>query len=80
MTLEIVTPEKFSFTGTVRSVTLPGSVGAFTVLEGHAPLLALLKAGEIIYKNGKTENRLKITAGFAEVKKNEVIVCAELPA
>lgn len=35
--LSIVSPEKSVFDGEVKIVTLPGTVGSFSILPGHAP-------------------------------------------
>ena len=35
--LSIVSPEKSVFDGEVKIVTLPGTVGLFSILPGHAP-------------------------------------------
>jgi F-type H+-transporting ATPase subunit epsilon len=78
MKLEIITPEKIYFTGEVTSVTLPGSIGLFTVWENHAPLISSLKEGKISYLSDKKETELNIEGGFAEVSKNVVTVCLEL--
>jgi len=78
MKLEIITPEKIYFTGEVTSVTLPGSIGLFTVWENHAPLISSLKEGKISYLADKKERELDIEGGFAEVSKNVVTVCLEL--
>jgi len=78
MKLEIITPEKIHFTGEVTSVTLPGSIGLFTVWENHAPLISSLKEGKISYLADKKETELDIEGGFAEVSKNVVTVCLEL--
>jgi F-type H+-transporting ATPase subunit epsilon len=78
MKLEIITPEQIYFTGEVTSVTLPGSIGLFTVWENHAPLISSLKEGKISYLVDKKETELNIEGGFAEVSKNVVTVCLEL--
>ena len=39
MRLEIISTEKVLFKGDVKRVTLPGSLGTFTVLDQHAPLI-----------------------------------------
>jgi F-type H+-transporting ATPase subunit epsilon len=40
--LQVVTPEREVFNGTVDSVTLPGLESRFGVLRNHAPLIAAL--------------------------------------
>ena len=47
MTLKIISADAVLFTGEVSAVTLPGSMGEFTVLRNHASLLATLSAGTI---------------------------------
>lgn len=78
MMLEILSPEQKFFSGEVESVTLPGTLGEFTVLRRHAPLISSLNQGEIKYrlKNGD-EQRVAIRNGFVEVLKNHVSVCIE---
>ncbi|HJB85009.1 MAG TPA: ATP synthase F1 subunit epsilon [Candidatus Alistipes merdigallinarum] len=78
MMLEILSPEQKLFSGEVESVTLPGTLGEFTVLKRHAPLISSLNEGEIKYrlKNGE-EQHIAIRNGFVEVLKNHVSVCIE---
>jgi len=78
MKLEIITPQKLLFSGNVNSGTLPGTLGAFTVLADHAPMIASLREeGEITYTIENKIETLVIRGGFAKVLKNHVTVCAE---
>lgn len=45
MVLRIVSPEKVLYKGEVQMVRLPGTVGQFTILDHHAPLVSTLTAG-----------------------------------
>ena len=45
--MDIVSPEKEIFTGEVDSVTLPGTLGSFTILVQHAPIVSSLKAKNV---------------------------------
>ena len=47
--LSIVSPEKSIFDGNVKIVTLPGMIGSFSILPGHAPIVSSLKAGTLSY-------------------------------
>lgn len=47
MYLEIVSPEATLFSSEVDSVTLPGINGEFQMLNSHAPIVSLLKQGEV---------------------------------
>ena len=71
MTLEIISP-----TGTLfHGVTLPGTVGSFTVLQDHASLLSTLDAGEIEYESNGEVKTLAAEGGFVDVNNNRVVVC-----
>jgi F-type H+-transporting ATPase subunit epsilon len=75
--LEIVTPEKQLFSGSVDSVTLPSSTGYLGILPGHAPLLAELGIGDISYTIGERTEYMSCSWGFAEVLPERVIVLAQ---
>lgn len=74
MKLQIISPEKTGFDGTVRRVTFPGTGGRFTVLDHHAPLIATLASGEISYDNGSEISVFPVKGGIVEVCDNRVIV------
>ena len=75
MELTIITPEKELFSGTVKSVRLPGTMGSFEVLNDHAPIVSSLQKGEVrvIKDSGETEV-FPIEQGFVEVLRNQVSV------
>lgn len=75
MRLEIISAEKVLFKGNVKRVTLPGSLGTFTVLEQHAPLISTLTHGNVVYDAGGVEKQLAIDSGVVEVLDNNVVVC-----
>ena len=75
--LEIVTPEKQLFSGTVDAVTVPANTGYLGILPGHAPLLAELGIGEISYKTGNMTEYLSCSWGFAEVLPDRVVLLAQ---
>ena len=77
MHLEIITPEKKIFEGEVTIVTFPGSDGSFQVMNDHAPLVSLLKDGQVVYKTKESTEHVAITGGVVEVLKNKVIVLAD---
>ncbi len=47
MHLEVITPESQIFTGEVTAVQFPGKNGLFQVLSDHAPIISVLKEGEM---------------------------------
>jgi F-type H+-transporting ATPase subunit epsilon len=77
--LEILTPDKSLYSGDVKVIKVPGSKGSFEVLNNHAPIISTLENGmiDITSMNGKTSH-IEITGGVIEVKKNEVIVLADV--
>ena len=62
MKLKIISPEAVNFEGEVQSVTLPGAMGAFTVLKNHASLISTLVAGKLVYtpEAGTAEESLAV--------------------
>ena len=78
MLLEIVTPAKKVFEGSVTIVTLPGVDGSFQVLNDHAPLVSTLEEGKLSYKtSGGKEGSITITGGVVEVLNNKIVVLAD---
>jgi F-type H+-transporting ATPase subunit epsilon len=78
MLLEIVSPDAIIFTGKVNLVQLPGIDGSFELMDNHAAIISVLKAGKI--KIIDEENKTKffdIKGGVIEVKNNRAIVLAE---
>lgn len=75
MKLEIIAAEKLLFKGEVQQVTLPGSLGNFTVLEQHAPLISTLTHGNVVYQVSNGINKIPVESGIAEVLDNKVVVC-----
>jgi F-type H+-transporting ATPase subunit epsilon len=76
--LEIVTPEKPIVHDTVDEVQLPGWDGAIGVLPGHAPLLALLRGGELWYRKGQDRTYFVLDFGLAEVLPDRVSILVRL--
>jgi len=76
MTLEIISPQGIAFSGDIESVCLPGTLGKFTVLKNHAPLISVLTEGVIAYRTPSgEENSFDIKGGIADVENNVVSVC-----
>lgn len=75
MKLKIISPEKVIYKGDVERVSLPGSLGFFTVLKDHAPLVSSLVEGKIVYLEAEGEKEMEIESGVVEVRDNEVIIC-----
>jgi F-type H+-transporting ATPase subunit epsilon len=76
--LRIVSADRSLVDEQVDEVEIPGSDGYFGVLPGHTPLLALLGAGELWYRQGQEKRYLSIAFGFAEVQPEQVTILAEV--
>ncbi len=77
LTLEIATPTRLAVAETVDEIVIPGSLGYFGVLPGHAAFLTTLGIGELMYRIGRDEHYLAVANGFAEVRNDKVIVLAD---
>jgi F-type H+-transporting ATPase subunit epsilon len=75
--LKILTPEATLFTGEVKKVIVPALDGELGVLPRHAPLVALLGAGELRATADGTVNHYAVFGGYMRVAKDEVLVLAE---
>ena len=75
--LQIVSADRSLVNERVDEVEIPGADGYFGVLPGHTPLLALLGAGELWYRQGQEKHYLAIALGFAEVLPDRVTILAE---
>lgn len=76
MILKVISAEDVIFEGEVTVVHLPGTMGAFTVLPGHASLISTLTPGAIRYTvAGGEEQKVEISGGIVDVDDNVVSVC-----
>lgn len=74
--LSIVSPEKSIFNGDVKIVTLPGTIGSFSILPGHAPIVSSLQAGTLSYTTTDgEEHTMEIRGGFIEMSDGTVSAC-----
>ena len=77
MILEIITPEKELYNGTVRSVKVPGSAGEFEILNNHASIVSSLINGNIRVINDKQEELNFNIKSVIEMQKNKIVILAE---
>lgn len=76
MTLKIISAEEIVYQGEAVSVTLPGSLGSFTVLRNHASLVSTLVNGDISYVDESgARHEHSIQGGLADIDNNVVSVC-----
>ncbi len=75
--VEVVTQDRNVYSGEADMVVAPGSEGVLGILPRHAPLLTLLKVGELRIKRDNQEDTLFVAGGFMEVAHNVVTVLAD---
>ncbi|HEY3369877.1 MAG TPA: ATP synthase F1 subunit epsilon [Prolixibacteraceae bacterium] len=78
MLLEIITPDKLIYSGEVKLVQLPGTVGSFEILQNHAPIISTLEKGKIkvVEQTGQILF-FEVDGGIVENKDNKIIVLVE---
>ena len=77
MRLEIVTAERLIYSEDVDVLVAPGIDGELGILPRHAPLLTVLKPGEMrVVKDGE-ETYMAVGGGFLEVLGNKVTILAD---
>jgi len=76
--VEIITPEKISYSEDADQVTLPTAEGEIPVLPGHIPLVTQLLPGELTLKRGGQSIVMAAGGGFAEITGNKVSIATDL--
>ena len=75
--LEIITAERQVFADDVNVVVAPGIEGELGILPHHAPLITMLKPGELLIRKDGNETYMVVSGGFLEVRPDKVIVLAD---
>jgi F-type H+-transporting ATPase subunit epsilon len=75
--LEIVSPEQLLLSRPVEMVVIPASEGDMGVLEGHSPMIVMLRGGTIdLYEGDRVTDRMFVDGGFAEITPERCTVLA----
>lgn len=76
--LDIVSAEREIYSGLVEMVVVTGVLGEIGISPGHAPLLTVLKPGEVrVTKQGGSEEIFYVSGGMLEVQPSCVTVLAD---
>ena len=75
--LEIITAERQVFADDVNAVIAPGLEGELGILPHHAPLMTMLKPGELLIRKDGNETYMVVSGGFLEIRPDKVIVLAD---
>jgi F-type H+-transporting ATPase subunit epsilon len=75
--IEIVSPERLLLSRQVDMVVIPASEGDMGVLEGHTPMIVMLRGGIIaLYDDETVTDQMYVAGGFAEVTPERCTVLA----
>ncbi|HNV49490.1 MAG TPA: ATP synthase F1 subunit epsilon [Bacteroidales bacterium] len=78
MTIRVISKTKTIYSETVKIAQFPGVDGLFGIMQNHAPMVYVLKKGNIKVKEmNDTEKIIEIEGGLLEVFNNEIIVLAD---
>ena len=75
--LSLVTPEGAAFEGEVEMIIVPGDAGEIGVLARHAPLVAMLRAGETRVKADGDWSWFATGPGFFKVQQDRAIALVD---
>jgi F-type H+-transporting ATPase subunit epsilon len=75
--LSVVTPEGAAFEGEAEMVIVPGAAGEIGVLARHAPLVAMLNAGEIRVKSAGEWLSFAAGPGYFKVQQDRAIALVD---
>jgi len=77
MHVDIVSAEQQIFSGTAEMVFAPSVNGDVGVLPRHAPLLTIIRPGEVRIKTSEGEELFYVSSGILEVQPHCVTVLAD---
>ena len=75
--LEIVTAERLVHSDEVDLVVVPGIDGEMAILPNHAPLMTMLKPGELVVRKGDEDSSIFVGGGFFELMNNKITILAD---
>ena len=75
--VDIVSAEGEIFSGPAEMVFVPAKEGELGIAPRHAPLLTLIKAGEVRVKTAEAEHSIFVGGGALEVQPNQVTIMAD---
>lgn len=75
---ELVTPERLAISEQVAMVEVPGELGDFGVLPGHAPFMSMIRPGVVsVHQLDGSVKYYFIPSGYAEVNPEGCVVLTE---
>ncbi|MBT4512840.1 MAG: F0F1 ATP synthase subunit epsilon [Chloroflexi bacterium] len=77
LNLEIVTAERVVHSDEADLLVVPGVDGEMAILPSHAPLMTMLKPGELIVRKGSEDTSIFVSGGFFELMNDKVTILAD---
>ena len=74
MKLTILNPKHVIFEGEAKNIFLPGDMAEFELMDYHAPIVSLLKPGNVIVD---WEKKIPIKDGMVKFDNNECMILVE---
>jgi F-type H+-transporting ATPase subunit epsilon len=74
MTLTILNPKHVLFEGEAESIFLPGDRGEFEILPMHAPIVSLLRPGNVVID---WKQSVAIKSGMVKFDNGECVILVE---
>ena len=74
---DLVSPERRLASMAASEVQIPGAEGDMTAMEGHAPVITILRAGVLKATAADGIKSYVVTGGFAEITASGISVLAE---
>ncbi len=74
MKVTILNPKQVLFDGEAASVFLPGDLAEFELLDGHVPIVSLLRPGKVVLD---WETAVPVQRGMVKFDKNECMILVE---
>ena len=75
--LKIISPERLVMDVQVTSVTLPTALGEIEILDGHLPIIGIIEAGTLTYRNAQSTTSIAIDTGFFKLLGSDLEVLTE---
>ncbi len=76
--LQVVTPDKFFYTGEVSMVELTTTEGEIGVYAQHIPMTSIVAPGVLSIHEGSEVKKAALRSGFVEVLPDAVTILAEV--
>ncbi len=77
MNVEIISPDSIVFSGEATLVSLPGTKGAFEILQNHAAIISTLSKGTIKVQTPEGDKFFEVSGGMVECNKNKVNILTD---